>query len=161
MLFEKKDDILVYHYDAETVWIQPWGENSLRVRATKNSEMLLNNWALSIKPQKSNAVYEINEEKASITNGNITAEITKYGKMRFTRSDGKLLLDEYLRNRKDKHADYCSALNIDAREFKSNIGGDYHLSMHFVSDPSERIYGMGQYQQPYLNLKGADLELAQ
>ena len=27
-------------------------------------------------------------------------------------------------------------------------------------DPNERVYGMGQYQQPYLNLKGTDLELA-
>ncbi|WP_347560831.1 TIM-barrel domain-containing protein [Clostridium sp. OM02-18AC] len=33
--------------------------------------------------------------------------------------------------------------------------------MRFESvDRDERIYGMGQYQQPYLNLKGLDLELA-
>ena len=32
--------------------------------------------------------------------------------------------------------------------------------MRFVSTPEEKIYGMGQYQQPYLDVKGADLELA-
>ncbi|MFR2486432.1 MAG: TIM-barrel domain-containing protein, partial [Hungatella sp.] len=35
------------------------------------------------------------------------------------------------------------------------------LTCRFESlDPDEKIYGMGQYQQPYLNLKGTDLELA-
>ena len=38
------------------------------------------------------------------------------------------LLDEYLRNRLDVFADYCSALDIEAREFKPILGGDYHLS---------------------------------
>ena len=34
--------------------------------------------------------------------------------------------------------------------------------MRFESvDKNEKIYGMGQYQQPYLDLKGLDLELAQ
>ncbi len=38
---------------------------------------------------------------------------------------------------------------------------DYHLTMRLESlDREERIYGMGQYQQPYLNLKGLDLEMA-
>ena len=32
--------------------------------------------------------------------------------------------------------------------------------MRFVSTSGEKIYGMGQYQQPYLDIKGADLELA-
>ncbi|MCU6429150.1 family 31 glucosidase, partial [Enterobacter sichuanensis] len=53
------------------------------------------------------------------------------------------------------------ALEVEAREFCPIPGGDYHLTMRFVSDPDEKIYGMGQYQQPYLNLKGTDLELAQ
>lgn len=161
MRFSIKDNILVYHYDAETVWLQPWGPNSLRVRATKNAEMTADDWALAIPQESTTPDITLGEDAASITNGAITATITKYGKLRFTREDGTILLDEYLRNRKDKHADYCSALDIDAREFQPNIGGDYHLRMHFVSEPEERIYGMGQYQQPYLNLKGTDLELAQ
>lgn len=161
MRFSIKDNILVYHYDAETIWLQPWGPNSLRVRATKNAEMTADDWALAIPQESTTPDITLGEDAASITNGAITATISKYGKLRFIREDGTILLDEYLRNRKDKHADYCSALDIDAREFQPNIGGDYHLRMHFVSEPEERIYGMGQYQQPYLNLKGTDLELAQ
>lgn len=50
---------------------------------------------------------------------------------------------------------------MDAREFKPILGGDYTLAAHFESDPGEKLYGMGQYQQPYLDLKGCELELAQ
>ena len=32
--------------------------------------------------------------------------------------------------------------------------------MRFESNPEEKIFGMGQYQQPFLNLKGCELELA-
>ena len=161
-IFNEDNGILKYHYDAEEVWLEPWGKNSLRIRATKNPEFNKENWALQIKVRKTVPVIEIGENEASIINGKIKAVITKYGKITFYHArTGKLLLDEYLRNRKDKTVDYCSALNIDAREFKANLGGDYHLSMRFVSTPDEKIFGMGQYQQPYLNQKGNDLELAQ
>ena len=74
---------------------------------------------------------------------------------------GELLLEEYWRNRRDLTDPKCSAIEVEAREFRPNTGGDYHVTMRLESvDTNERIYGMGQYQQPYLNLKGADLELA-
>ena len=72
-----------------------------------------------------------------------------------------MLLEEYWRNRRDLRDSKCSAIEVEAREFRPNVGGDYHLTMRLQSlDKNEKIYGMGQYQQPYLNLKGADLELA-
>ncbi len=161
-IFNDDNGILQYHYDAEEVWIEPWGKNSLRIRATKNPKFIEENWALQMKVRKTAPVIDIGEDEASIINGKIKAVITRYGKITFFHAKtGKILLDEYLRNRKDKTVDYCSALNIDAREFKANPGGDYHLSMRFVSTPDEKIYGMGQYQQPFLNQKGNDLELAQ
>ncbi len=65
-----------------------------------------------------------------------------------------------MRNRKDLTADYCSSLNIDAREHRPIVGGDYEITARFESNPNEKIFGMGQYQQPYLDLKGSELELA-
>src|SRR5699024_10200514 len=74
---------------------------------------------------------------------------------------GELILEEYCRNRRDLLDAKCSALEVEAREFKPIIGGDYNLTVRFESlDQNEKLYGMGQYQQPYLNLKGADIELA-
>ena len=152
---------LVYKYDAEKLWIEPWGKNSLRVRSTKTAEMPTENWAL-LDPEKTQANITIDDNGGVVQNGKIIAKITAKGKLSFFNSDGKLLLDEYVRNRQDIKADYCSALKIEAREFAPILGGDYKLSMRFVStDTKEKIYGMGQYQQPYLDLKGTDLELAQ
>lgn len=158
--FRQENNTLKFHYDAEELWIEPWGKNSFRVRATKMAEMGQENWALEMPVEELAADIKIKEDSAEIRNGKIRAVISKYGKMTFYNQKGELLLDEYLRNRIDKFADYCSALDIEAREFKPIIGGDYQLSVRFVSNPEEKIYGMGQYQQPYLNLKGTDLELA-
>lgn len=160
-VFREENQCLRFHYDAEEVWIQPWGVNSFRIRATKMAEMPKENWALEIEPDQILTKIDIQEEYATIQNGKILARISHYGKLTFYNQKGEILLDEYLRNRLDVFADYCSALEIEAREFKPIPGGDYHLSMRFVSNPEEKIYGMGQYQQPYLNLKGSDLELAQ
>jgi len=158
-IFSKEGSRLIYRYDAETLWIEPWGDNSLRVRATKLHVMPEENWALL--NAGGSAQIDITDGFATIQNGKIKAVITKAGKLAFYNQKGEMLLNEYLRNRKDLKAEYCSALDIDAREFKPIIGGDYELSVRFESiSPDEKIYGMGQYQQPYLNLKGTDLELA-
>ena len=160
-VFRTENNCLKFHYDAEELWIQPWGANSFRIRATKLAEMPKENWALEMPVEDIVPKIQIEEKRASIINGKIKAVISSYGKLTIYNSKDEILLDEYLRNRLDVFADYCSALDIEAREFKPILGGDYHLSMRFVSNPEEKIYGMGQYQQPYLNLKGTDLELAQ
>lgn len=160
-VFRQEENCLKFHYDAEELWIQPWGPNSFRVRASKMAQMPGEDWVLEMEPEKAIADIRIEKDYAAIKNGKIEARISRYGKLTFYNQKGEVLLDEYLRNRLDVFADYCSALEVEAREFKPIPGGDYHLSMRFVSNPEEKIYGMGQYQQPYLNLKGADLELAQ
>lgn len=157
--FEEKYGALCYRYDAERLIIMPWGSNSLRIKATKEPDMPMEDWAL-IEPKPSNAKISIEEYSAKIVNGKITAVINQIGKLEFYNQKGELLLEEYIRNRKDMYSSTCSSLEVEGREFKPIIGGDYHLSMRFVSNPDEKIYGMGQYQQPFLDVKGADLELA-
>lgn len=169
---------LKYHYDAEELWIEPWGQNSLRIRATKNNCMPENDWALQkpadgqqcadIAPaqesgKEKNTEYNIREtaQGAEIVNGKITAKISQSGKIMIYNQKGEILLEEYWRNRRDVRDAKCSAIEVEAREFRPNIAGDYRLTMRFESkDPHEKIFGMGQYQQPYLDLKGMDLELA-
>lgn len=158
--YEKVGNSLFYRYEAERVIIKPWGKNSLRVTASKLAQMPDEDWAL-LKPQdNTEPVINIYEDGATIQNGKIRAEINLIGKIAFFNDKNELLLEEYVRNRRDMFGDTCSSLEIEAREFKPIIGGDYKLTMRFVSNPDEKIYGMGQYQQPFLNLKGADLELA-
>lgn len=47
--FEEKDGSLLYRYDAERLWITPWGENALRVRASKSAVLDPEDWALTVK----------------------------------------------------------------------------------------------------------------
>ena len=158
--FEQKGNTLCYRYQAERLIIEPWGENSLRVRASKLAEMPSEDWALLPPVQECKPGIVVREDGGEITNGKIRAEINLIGKLSFYNQKGELLLEEYVRTRKDMFGDTCSSLEVEAREFKPIIGGDYRLTMRFVSTQNEKIYGMGQYQQPYLDLKGADLELA-
>jgi len=151
---------IIYHYDAEEVWIEGWGRNGIRVRATKDAQMPEEDWALHSKDVMAGET-ELTKDGASIRNGKITLHITNGGKITVYNQKGKLLLEEYWRNRRDVLDKKCSAIEVEAREFQPNIGGHYHLTMRWESlDKHEKIYGMGQYQQPYLDLKGLDLELA-
>lgn len=159
-MFFRENERLTFAYDAERLWIEPWGQNSLRVRATKASAMSTDNWALlEACPTKSDI--EITDAYATLTNGRISATITQRGKVTIRDGSGKVLLEEFTRHRRDLTDPKCSALEIEAREFKPIVSGDYHLTARFESlDPKEKIYGMGQYQQPYLDIKGTQVELA-
>lgn len=158
-IFTIKGDTLVRQYDCEKMYIEPWGANSFRVRGTKQAELLENNdWALL--PQEScNSKIEINGNEASIQNGKIRVDIDMGGKITFYNHKGEILLEEYVRNRNNIKK-FCSALDIDARQFRPILGGDYNLTMRFESNPDEKLFGMGQYQQENLNLKNCILELA-
>ncbi|WP_100398770.1 glycoside hydrolase family 31 protein [Bacillus sp. FJAT-44742] len=159
--FKVENQRLVRLYDSEKLWVEPWGENSFRVRATHMEAMQNENWAL-LPPEDFEADIRIYEEKAVIKNGKISAEITNGGKITFFNSKGEILLEEFVRKRdkRDDVKEFKSALNIEAREFKPILGGDYQLTLRFESDPNEKIFGMGQYQQSNLDLKNCTLELA-
>ena len=158
--FERCGSALCYRYGAERLRIEPWGKNALRVRAWKQAEPDPQDWALL--PQDGcDPVIEVREDGGSIVNGKIRAELNLIGKLTFYNQKGEVLLEEYLRDRRDMFGSTCSSLNVEAREFKPIIGGDYRLTARFISNPKEKLYGMGQYQQAFLDLKGADLELAQ
>ena len=157
----EKNNRLVYHYDAEEVWVEAWGENSLRIRATKNCTMPDEQWALLSVESSTEAMIQTDESGGWIQNGKCCLHISKAGKITISNQENKVLLKEYWRNRRDVRDEKCSAIEVEGREFKPNIGGHYALTARFESlDTDEKIYGMGQYQQPHLNLKGTDMELA-
>jgi alpha-D-xyloside xylohydrolase len=152
---------LVFRFDAEEVFVEPWGENALRVRSTKENQLPKDNWALNDQQKSVKPVIEIKDNRGSILNGKIRASVSQHGKIMIFNSEGKLLLEEYSRNRLDLLDPKCSATEVEAREFRPTPAGDYHLTLRFESlDKDEKLYGMGQYQQPHLNLKGMDLEMA-
>lgn len=170
MIFEEEDK-LVYENKMEHLEIIAWGNNSLRVRSTKFPELSNNNQALTEKLSKSkNVNVEITSDIGSITNGKIKAQIDHRGKIIFLNQKGDILLEEYQRSRntkmttsvnQDKTHRFNSALKIKPRVFSGIAGGDFKLTVRFEANHNEKIFGMGQYQQDFLNLKGSEIELAQ
>jgi alpha-D-xyloside xylohydrolase len=156
--FKVHNNRLVWQFDNETLWIESWGRNSLRVRSTYLQSINDENWALHT-PETCESSININGETAIIRNGKITASMSGQGKIIFYNQNGSKLLEEYVRNRRDVN-EFCSALELKAREFIPLSGDNYHLTVRFESDPGEKIFGMGQYQQEFLDLKNCFLELA-
>ena len=157
-IFSVQGDRLIRRQEAEVVWIEPWGANSLRVRATQMAEMPAEDWALLPQAERK-ADIRVEGQTASITNGNITARFSEGGALSFYGVGGKKLLEEQWYTRDPGHTQ-MSSLEIKAREYMPIIGGDYAITMRMEPNPGEKIFGMGQYQDGCLDKKGCELELA-
>ena len=174
MRFEEKDGALLAYHQGEMLRIESWGEDSLRVRATKLGEFTEEDWALTEPVPAGNAVVKIGEmdhrlssgvvEKrpmAVITNGRIQAKVNFAGVITFYR-DGTVFLQEYFRNYDGTISRESRCLKVVNREWKGIIGGsESKLIVKFESNDGEKIFGMGQYQHSYMDLKGCTLELEQ
>jgi len=151
---------LVWEFDHQLVWIEPWGENSLRVRAT---------CLVGIDETKEGALLpsfpgqpeiHVEGDKGTIRHGRLTATIHDRGRITFTNQEGVVLLDERWRNRDVAGLTY-NATNVPGREFKPLNGNSYQISQRWESPDGEKLFGMGQYQDGRFDLKGSVLELAQ
>ena len=166
-----KQNKLIREYNGERMQIEAFGNNSLRVRVTRLNVFPEENWALIPQPeqdvsitlirngieeaaQKVNSEERISGDGTVLTNGKIRVTINKAGKLIFENSQGKPLLREL-------ECDRHSSLGIRTRELKTVSGGNFKASLKFESDPEEKLFGMGQYQNGVFNLKGSFLELAQ
>jgi len=160
-MFRQEGNRLVRDIYGEMLCIEPWGNNSLRVRAIRGDRLLDVSWALDTEPVNTTEVrITIDEQYGTIQNGNIRATVRYDGLTTFYNQQGKVLLQEYVRNRNELIR-YCSPLNIPAREWVPHLGGDYSLTVRFESDPNEKIFGMGQYQHGFLDQKNCRLTLEQ
>lgn len=159
---------LVWQQNDRYLWIEPWGENSLRVRSGRHLPVMRNeDWALTEPVAESHCHIDYEHHQATLTNGKIIAIVNQKGQVTFYRHPHKPLLQEFWRLRgeigedESSHGQYVSALNLEGREFRPIQGGKYSLKARFEATEGEKIYGMGQYQQANLDLKGCVLELAQ
>lgn len=174
MRFQTKNGVLIAQANGETLRIEPWGKDSLRVRATMLPEFSGKDWALTEVPEKTEAKAEQFEvdhleidgsmgkrTSASITNGKIRAVVNFAGVITFYKEEQEILR-EYHRCYDGTISKESRCLKTVNREWKGVIGGsEYGLNLKFESNDEEKIFGMGQYQQKYMDLKGCTLELAQ
>lgn len=127
-----QDNKLIFTFNHETLWVEPWGDNAFRIRATKKAAMPQKDWALT-QPHSASAVYTQEGEGAAITNGKLTIHVSKRGKITATNQKGQVILEEYCRNRRDLTDPKCSAIEVEGREFAPILGGDYRLTVRFES----------------------------
>ena len=175
MIFLKDGGALVAKHGGETLRIEPWGPDSLRVRATMQSNFTDYAWALTEPVKETGSTVTVYEPDkwtgdplipcgnpvAEIVNGRAKAVVNFAGVISFYRDD-KLVLREYFRFYGGTISQSSRCLKVTNREWKGVIGGsDYSLTVRFDANEGEKLFGMGQYQQPYLDLKGTMLELAQ
>lgn len=153
--FEEKNGALIFRENGETVKVEGWAENSLRVRGGILTD--ISEESIALLPSKPlSPEIKIEERRASIANGKIKAvlEVQTWGnalQITFLNQKNEVLLREISDG---------GALCKRARHYKTLPGGGFLLKASFESNPFEKIYGMGQYQQEKMNLKGCNLELA-
>ena len=163
-MFYQEGHSLYRRDDKELLLIEPWGENSFRVRATMRHEFVSDEISALHPATPVRTQIVIEGKRARITNGGLTCQIFENGVLEFVNGHGEVLLTEYDRTRDmyEGSGKFASALEIVPRTFKPRAGADnYKLIYRLEANEGEKLYGMGQYQQPYLDLKGCIIELAQ
>ena len=148
--FTKMENKLQWIGMGDKLWIEPFGDDALRFRSTRSLRIVDQDWNL-IKPKKNKCIINITKTKATIINGNIIAEVTSGGKVAYYNADGKLLLKEGSHNHDVRYG----------RKYTSQGGDLFNLQVTFDTFKDEKLYGMGEYPNNFLNLKGTVLELAQ
>ena len=150
---------LVYKSENESLTIDAWGRDGLRVRATAHRETFDKPWAL-IDPVDAGARIEISDDEAFIRNGKISAcmrdIVTQKGFLEFIKhtGDGTAgILSEY---------DYAvHAHNPGTRRYKPVGDGLFESELHLAAREGERFYGMGENATGRVNLKGCVIDLYQ
>lgn len=163
-------------FDDELLIVEAWGNHSVRVRsfADMNEVKRLNALLEGSHQTKSKVEINIRDNFAELINGKIRVVLDHRDRLSFYNEKGKLLLKEFIRLRAVKHddgsedagtieitKDFNSTLKLKSREYRSNLSSDFTVTTRFESNPAEKIYGMGQYQHTFLDLKNTVLELAQ
>jgi alpha-D-xyloside xylohydrolase len=155
----KVQNQLVYQSDHETIVIEAWGRDGLRVRVTPDAGGQTSDWALDI-PLQVEGIIEISAGEATLRNGKISVSIqdiyTQKGHLQFFRHhNGKKIpiLSEY---------DYgVWAHNPGTRTYKPVGNGLFHTELHLAARDGERFYGMGENATGRVNLKGSVIDLYQ
>ncbi len=173
MQFIQDGGALVCRRQGETLRIEPWGKDSLRIRATMFPAFCGQDWALTepVAPSESSITLGTDPWRegdgnisqypcAVIANGRISAKVNKSGVVTICR-DGKPILHEQYRFYDGLVTRESHCQKKLAREWVPYVGGDYKLSVRFEPNDGEKIFGMGTYQQPYMDLKGCLLDLSQ
>lgn len=142
---------LVWSTEHETLWLEPWGTDALRVRCFLEPTAPDKPSAL-LDAQPTDSTIAIEEQGATIRNGRIVAMISRGGHVRFVDAvDDRLLVEEMP----------VQPLHPRPRQLRSVGGRLYHAQTCFRAQVGERFYGLGQHRHGRLDQKGSVIDLVQ
>src|ERR1051326_2648982 len=150
--FARDGNRLLWRWEDQMLWGEPWGTDSIRVRATILSEMPPRDWSL-LPPHAVAPEISIAADSARLVNGSLIASVdAKSGRVRFFKRGSHEPLVEEIFARTNYPA---------SRTFKSLPGGGdlFRCEASFTAFDGERIYGLGQRRHGLLDQKGCVLEL--
>jgi alpha-D-xyloside xylohydrolase len=165
-IFTQQDGVLTCRFQGEVLTVRGWGANALRVQARPGAGPQAGAGSLAVDAllpcDTPPAQIELAARRASITVGNLRAEITlkeRYGAdvrreplIRFVRADTGA---EVLAEARSHFA------GPKTRNFKALASGSWRLEQQFRAYEDEAIWGLGQPQHGQMNLKGVSTTLLQ
>ena len=151
-MFSKTATTLVWTKNHETLKLMPLGPDCIRVMCTMEPSFEPGDWML-LPPGQSAPQISIEDDKAVMHNGLLTAVIDSEGRISFFKNGcEEPLVEEY---------ETTHAYNYSGRYFRSNHGRLYHVEARFKAYEDEHIYGLGQHQHGFLDQKGCIIPLHQ
>lgn len=153
--FLRTEKVIEWQRRGETLRVEAWGANSLRVRATKNPTLRDEPGALLDAPAAAGATVTRTATGATIRNGKLAAEVDENGLISFRRDTGEELVAETW-----SHPSHGS-LFAPARLYKAAGGELFRTEARFQAYDDERLYGLGQHRHGLLDQKGCVIELMQ
>lgn len=153
---------LLVRFGGETIRIEPWGPDALRVRSRPGLAVAAPHVDALLAPAPAEATVVIDGSRASIANGRLRAEL--HVKERYGADVKREVVIRYLRT------DTGEELLAEARphfagprtrSFKALASGSWRLEAHFRAYEGEALWGLGQPQHGAMNLKGASTTLLQ
>jgi alpha-D-xyloside xylohydrolase len=152
--FQQQGNALLWELKYEKMMIEPWGRDSLRLRASVGPGIQMDLPGALIDPVPGDAQIAIGEDKAVIRNGKIAAELLKDGHLRFTNTvTGALLLEEEILSPNDRPG------WPPARWYQAGSGELFKIEVRFRPEKDEMFFGLGQQRHGRMDQKGCVIEL--
>jgi alpha-D-xyloside xylohydrolase len=142
---------IVLQRGRETLRVEAWGRNSVRVRVSLGPRDDDDIGALLTPPPTAGAVSS-QGGSARLVVGDLAADVDEDGRLRFSRASAgeELLAEEPIR-----------FVWPGARSFTANGNGYYRVEQQFRAYTGEQLFGLGQHQHGQLDQKGIVVDLEQ
>lgn len=145
--FKVEGNKLIFQRDGEKGVIEPWGKDCLRFISTPNDKVSDETWNLL--PQlETKVAISIENDKAMITNGILSAQIYSTGKVVYYKNGNELLAERSE-----------VAFQWKFRDYQIKDSDRYRTTVIFEAYENEHFYGLGQEQNDCFDLKGSTSRL--